>query len=54
MVRSIGIPDRFIEHGPQEILRETYDLSARGITKVALGLVTGKAARPHESADLRR
>ena len=54
MVRSIGIPDRFIEHGPQEILKETYDLSARGITKVALGLVTGKAARPNESADLRR
>jgi 1-deoxy-D-xylulose-5-phosphate synthase len=51
LVRSIGIPDRFVEHGPQEILRETYDLSARGITKIALGLVTGKTARLNESAD---
>ncbi len=54
MVRSIGIPDRFVEHGPQEILRDTYDLSARGITKIAVGLVTGKAAHLNESADLKR
>jgi 1-deoxy-D-xylulose-5-phosphate synthase len=50
-VRSMGIPDRFVEHGPQEILREKYDLSARGITKAALDLVTYKAEALHESAD---
>ena len=50
-VRSLGIPDRFVEHGPQEILRDTYDLSARGITKAALALVSGRAAQTHESAD---
>jgi 1-deoxy-D-xylulose-5-phosphate synthase len=52
-VRSLGIPDRFVEHGPQEILRDTYDLSARGITKAALSMVTGKAAQTHENADIK-
>jgi 1-deoxy-D-xylulose-5-phosphate synthase len=50
LIRSLGIPDRFVEQGPQEILRDTYDLSARGITKVALGMVSGRDARPHESS----
>jgi 1-deoxy-D-xylulose-5-phosphate synthase len=50
-VKSLGIPDRFVEHGPQEILRDTYDLSARGITKAALGMLSGRAARVHENAD---
>jgi 1-deoxy-D-xylulose-5-phosphate synthase len=49
-VKSLGIPDRFVEQGPQEILRDTYDLSARGITKVALAMVSGRAVKLHESA----
>jgi 1-deoxy-D-xylulose-5-phosphate synthase len=53
-VRSLGIPDRFVEHGPQEILRDTYDLSARGIVNAALGMVSAKPARLHENADLKR
>jgi 1-deoxy-D-xylulose-5-phosphate synthase len=52
-VKSLGIPDRFVEHGPQEILRDTYDLSARGITKAALGMVAARAARIHENVDLK-
>jgi 1-deoxy-D-xylulose-5-phosphate synthase len=27
----IGLPDRFIEHGPQALLREKYGLDANGI-----------------------
>ena len=52
-VKSLGIPDRFVEHGPQEILRDTYDLSARGITKAALGMVAARAARIHENVDIK-
>ncbi|MBN2224625.1 MAG: 1-deoxy-D-xylulose-5-phosphate synthase [Deltaproteobacteria bacterium] len=52
-VKSLGIPDRFVEHGPQEILRDTYDLSARGITKAALGMVAARAARINENVDIK-
>jgi len=34
-VRSIGIPDVFVEHGPAEELREKYDLTVSGIAKAA-------------------
>jgi 1-deoxy-D-xylulose-5-phosphate synthase len=27
----IGLPDRFIEHGPQSVLRQKYGLDAEGI-----------------------
>ncbi|MGB3129013.1 MAG: hypothetical protein WBC11_04760, partial [Dehalococcoidia bacterium] len=30
-VLPIGIPDGFVEHGPQEILRANYGLDAEGI-----------------------
>jgi len=53
-VRSLGIPDRFIEHGPQEILRDTYDLSARGITRVAVAMVSGKTLLSNESVERER
>jgi 1-deoxy-D-xylulose-5-phosphate synthase len=52
-VRCMGIPDRFVEHGPQEILRDKFDLSARGITRTAIELVTGRVEDLHDSADLR-
>jgi 1-deoxy-D-xylulose-5-phosphate synthase len=51
-VRCMGIPDRFVEHGPQEILRDKFDLSARGITRAALELVTGRVEDLHDSADV--
>ncbi|MBW1947584.1 MAG: hypothetical protein JRI33_06550, partial [Deltaproteobacteria bacterium] len=33
------IPDVFVEHGSQEILREKYGLDAKGILKGALQLL---------------
>ncbi len=34
-VECIGLPDVFVEHGTQEVLRSMYDLDARGIVKRA-------------------
>lgn len=35
-VECIGLPDNFIEHGPQETLRAKYDLDSAGIVRRAL------------------
>jgi 1-deoxy-D-xylulose-5-phosphate synthase len=32
-VKRLGIPDTFIEHGPQTLLREKYGIDAKGIFK---------------------
>ena len=32
-VERIGLPDRFIEHGPQELFRAMFDLDAEGIVR---------------------
>jgi 1-deoxy-D-xylulose-5-phosphate synthase len=32
-IECIGLPDRFIEHGPQDYLRSMCDLDAAGITR---------------------
>jgi len=37
-VRSIGIPDEFVEQGAQAILRSQYGLDAKGIAQQALAL----------------
>ena len=37
-VRSIGLPDDFIDHGTQSILRSRYGLDAKGITRQVLTL----------------
>ena len=43
-VRNIAIPDEFVEHGTQAILRAKYHLDARGIAEQTLGLLAeGKA-----------
>jgi 1-deoxy-D-xylulose-5-phosphate synthase len=39
IVRCIGLPDEYIEHGPQSILRHKYGLDAEGIEKVVLEIV---------------
>ena len=48
-VECIGLPDVFVEHGTQELLRSIYDLDAQGIvrrTKVAFpALFSGASAR---------
>ncbi len=38
-VRRIGIPDRFIEHGPVEVLREKIGLTKENIVKVVKGML---------------
>ncbi len=37
-VKSIGIPDEFVEHGTQTILRAKYSLDAKGIAREAMAL----------------
>ncbi|MBW1733090.1 MAG: 1-deoxy-D-xylulose-5-phosphate synthase [Deltaproteobacteria bacterium] len=39
LLRRIGLPDRFVEHGPQNILREKYGLDTRGIVREAKDLL---------------
>jgi 1-deoxy-D-xylulose-5-phosphate synthase len=41
-IKRIGLPDKFIEHGPSKILREKYGLDAEGILKEARELIEGK------------
>ena len=56
-IKSIGIPDIFVEHGAQSILRSKYGLDARGIAVEVLALfpgpapmkVEGKAGKPQPS-----
>jgi len=42
-VKRLGIPDVFMEHGTQEILRKKYDLDAAGILKHALAVLSHPA-----------
>ena len=39
-LKRIGIPDQFIEHGPQQILRTKYGIDAPGIAQAARKLIT--------------
>jgi 1-deoxy-D-xylulose-5-phosphate synthase len=39
IVTRIGLPDKFVEHGPVEVLRAKYGLDAAGITERARGLL---------------
>ena len=41
-IKRLGIDDRFVEHGPQNVLRDRYDLSPRGIFQSALDLLDTK------------
>jgi 1-deoxy-D-xylulose-5-phosphate synthase len=38
-VKRLAVPDKFMEHGKPDILREKYGLDARGILKSALALL---------------
>jgi 1-deoxy-D-xylulose-5-phosphate synthase len=42
-VKRIGLPDKFIEHGPLAVLRQKYGLDAEGIYRVAQGLCSDDA-----------
>ena len=39
LVKRIGLPDKFVEHGPQDVLREKYGLDSSGIIKEARDLL---------------
>jgi len=41
-VKSIGIPDEFVEQGTQAVLRAKYSLNAKGIAKQVLKLFPGR------------
>ena len=45
-LKRIGIPDKFVEHGSPDILREKYGLNAEGIAETIrkhFNLVTSQA-----------
>jgi 1-deoxy-D-xylulose-5-phosphate synthase len=42
-VKRLGIPDVFVEHGTQEVLRKKYELDAAGILKNALAVLSHPA-----------
>ena len=41
LVKRIGLPDKFVEHGPQDLLREKYGLDSAGIIREAKNLLSG-------------
>ena len=45
-VKNIGIPDEFVEHGTQAILRAKYGLDAKGIEQKVLELFPGYGVLP--------
>lgn len=53
-VYSMGIPDRFIQHGPRSVLLHSLGLDAEGIARMAIACAEGTARRafvqksPHE------
>jgi 1-deoxy-D-xylulose-5-phosphate synthase len=45
-ITRLGIPDLFVEHGPQHLLREKYNIDAAGIVHAARAMLSD---RPHMS-----
>ena len=43
VVKSIGIPDEFVEHGTQAILRAKYGLDADGIARQVMEMLSGSS-----------
>jgi len=37
-IKRLGLPDEFIEHGPQNLLRKRFSLDAEGIAREAVAL----------------
>jgi 1-deoxy-D-xylulose-5-phosphate synthase len=48
-VKRIGIPDMFIEHGSQSILRAKYGIDENGIFKVAKGMLENSNEKKGEA-----
>jgi len=38
-MRRIGLPDKFVEHGPQNVLRAKYGLDSAGVLREAMSLL---------------
>jgi 1-deoxy-D-xylulose-5-phosphate synthase len=53
-VERIGIPDRFVEHGTQQVLRSKYGLDAAGIYERALRVLEETAGRRRERSRSRK
>ncbi|UCH80639.1 MAG: 1-deoxy-D-xylulose-5-phosphate synthase [Nitrospiraceae bacterium] len=45
-IKMLGLPDSFIEQGPQNHLRKKYGIDAEGIAREAISLVDNKSATP--------
>jgi 1-deoxy-D-xylulose-5-phosphate synthase len=52
-LKRIGIPDLFVEHGPQRLLRARYGLDAAGIAKSVTDLLRRQTPRSPAEAPLR-
>jgi len=48
-VRRLGIPDVFVEHGPQDFLRHKYGIDAEGIQRAAEDLLKGRGTGGFET-----
>lgn len=44
-VARIGVPDEFVEHGPQEVLRNKYGLTPQGIARTCMELLGSSTKR---------
>ena len=42
-MKRLGVPDRFVEHGPQHVLRSEVGIDSEGIAKAGL-VMAGKSA----------
>jgi hypothetical protein len=45
----LGIPDRFIEHGSQPLLRAKYGIDEQGIFQAAVQMVEGRLSTSADS-----
>ena len=46
-VRRLGLPDRFVEHGPQSLLRSSYGVDAAAVVAAAHSLMDDESPLPH-------
>jgi 1-deoxy-D-xylulose-5-phosphate synthase len=42
-LKMLGIPDEFIEHGSQEILRQKYNLDPSGIAREVIKFISSES-----------
>jgi 1-deoxy-D-xylulose-5-phosphate synthase len=48
-VKRLGIPDTFVEHGPQALLREKYGIDEKGIFNGVKEMFEERSESPHSS-----